>query len=320
MNYNILITSAGKRVELLMEFKKELKANCPNGKVYAADLNPAMAPACFMADGYFEVPRVTDPAYIDRLLEICGKYGIRLIIPTIDTELLILSENRGRFLSIGTKVIVSDPHFIKVCRDKRLTMQLFQKLSIKNPELRDKTAPIFPMFAKPYDGSLSSNIHVIRNQADLTQEILADPKLIFMELVDKNEYQEYTVDLYFDKYSHLKSIVPRLRIEVRAGEVNKARACKNYIVEFLRDRLTVLPEVRGCVCMQLFYRASDNDIIGIEINPRFGGGYPLSYYSGANFPGMLIKEYIHKKNIEYSDNWKDGTTMLRYDSQIITNS
>lgn len=317
MQHNILITSAGKRVELLLEFQRELKSRYQDGKVVAVDLNPKMAPACHLADEAFSVPRVTSEDYIESLYKICAENGVRLVIPTIDTELLILSKHSKRFSDAGIEIMVSDEEFIGVCRDKRRTISLFNELGIDNPKAIDKHNPAFPMFAKPYDGSLSTNIHVIRSKEDLTTEILNDPKLIFMELVDKKEYKEFTVDMYYDAEGFVKSVVPRERIEIRSGEVNKGAARKNYLVGYLKERMNHIPGVRGCICIQLFYRESDNDVKGIEINPRYGGGYPLSYYSGANFPAMMIDEYITGNRQEYSDTWQDNTVMLRYDSQVI---
>lgn len=151
----------------------------------------------------------------------------------------------------------------------------------------------------------------------MTDEILSDEKLIFMELVDKTKYSEFTVDMYYDKNGFVKSIIPRERLEIRAGEVNKGAARKNFLVEYLKDKMNHLPGVRGCICIQVFYNNSNNDVIGIEINPRFGGGYPLSYYAGGNFPQMMIEEYIEGKNIEFINDWRDNTIMLRYDSQVI---
>ncbi len=317
MQPNILITSAGKRVELLLEFRKELKAVFRDAKVLAVDLNPVMSPACRLADKSFPVHRVTSPEYIDELLNICTSNNVKLVIPTIDTELAILAANRDRFSEQGIEIMVSDSNFISLCRDKRKTMALFETLGIRNPQPRDKNAPEFPMFAKPYDGSLSTNIHVIRCKEDLTPEILADPKLIFMEYIDKKEYKEFTVDMYYGADGSVKCIVTRERIEIRSGEVNKGAARKNYLVGYLKERMGKMPGVRGCICIQLFYRESDNDVVGIEINPRYGGGYPLSYYSGANFPKFMIDEYILGKRIEYKDSWTDNTVMLRYDAQVI---
>lgn len=317
MRKNILITSAGKRVELLLEFQKEIKASKQNGSVLAVDLNPLMAPACHLADKTYTVPRVTSPEYIDVLLEICKINNVGIVIPTIDTELLILAKNRELFSRNGIEIMVSDPEFIAICRDKRLTIDLFDRLGIRNPAPRDKFNPTFPIFAKPYDGSLSTNIHILRNAEDLTEEILNDSKLMFMEYIDKNEYKEFTVDMYYGTDHRVKSIVPRERIEIRSGEVNKGASRKNYLVKYLKDRMDYIPGIRGCICIQLFYRDTDNDIVGIEINPRYGGGYPLSYYSGANFPKMMIDEYINGKQLEYSSDWQDNTVMLRYDSQVI---
>lgn len=317
MKKNILITSAGKRVELLLEFQRELKSRYPGGKVFTVDLNPAMAPACRLSDGAFAVPRVTSPEYIDCLLEICRENDVQVVIPTIDTELLVLSQNRQRFADHGIQIVVSDQEFIAICRDKRKTIELFERLGIRNPAPRDKHNPCFPMFAKPYDGSLSANIHVLRRKEDLTDEIVNDPKLIFMEFIDKSEYKEFTVDLYYGRDCRVKAIVPRERIEIRSGEVNKGAARKNHLMSYLKEKMAYVPGVRGCICAQLFYRERDADVVGIEINPRFGGGYPLSYYAGANFPALVIDEYIEGITVSYSDNWQADTVMLRYDSQVI---
>jgi carbamoyl-phosphate synthase large subunit len=184
MPHNILITSAGKRVELVQEFQRELKAFYPDAKVYTTDLNPMMAPAGHVSDGCFAVPRVTADGYLDELLKICIESNVRIVVPTIDTELLILANAKQRFAENGIILAVSAEEFISVCRDKRLTSELFASHAVKVPEPRDKYNPVFPMFAKPYDGSLSCNLHIINKPEDLTEEILNDPKLIFMELID----------------------------------------------------------------------------------------------------------------------------------------
>ena len=92
---------------------------------------------------------------------------------------------------------------------------------------------------------------------------------------------------------------------------------KNGIVSLLRQKMGALPGVRGCICLQLFYRESDGDVKGIEINPRFGGGFPLSYYAKANYAGYLIREYLLGEAVDYSEAWLDRTLMLRYDNDII---
>lgn len=314
---NILITSAGKRVVLVQIFQRTIKELGQEAKVYTADMKPEMAPACFVSDDYFKVPRCTAENYIAELLRICEENNIGVIIPTIDTELLVLTRHKELFEQQGIGVVISDSDFVRTCRDKRLTEDFFEKLGIPVPKLVDKNHPVFPMFAKPYDGSLSTNVHVIRNSEELTNEILNDSKLMFMEYVDKEEYMEYTVDIYYGKDHLVKCIVPRQRIEIRAGEINKGITRKNDIIGFLQKHMGELKGVRGCICIQLFYRASDHIIKGIEINPRFGGGYPLSYYAKANYAEYIIKEYLLGESIEYSDDWLDNTLMLRYDNDVI---
>ena len=142
------------------------------------------------------------------------------------------------------------------------------------------------------------------------------PKLMFMEYIDKKIYKEFTVDMYFGRDQTLKMLVPRERVEIRAGEINKGIARKNYLLHFLRERFQKIDGVAGCICVQLFYDETSNDVVGIEINPRFGGGYPLSYGAGANFPRAIIEEYFEGKALSYSENWYDNTLMRRYDAEV----
>jgi len=313
---NIIITSAGKRVALTRCFSETLSVLYPNAKVFTTDMNPKMAPAGYVSDKCFKVPRVTDAAYTLKLLEICIENEVEMIVPTIDTELLILATNREMFDKNGIDVIVSDLPFVTMCRDKRNTGDFFIKHHIRIPKPIDKNHPEFPLFAKPYDGSLSTDLHYIKTADELTAEIIDNPKLLFMEYIDKSRYKEYTVDMYYGRDNRLKELVPRERIEIRAGEINKGRTSKNYIVGFLKERLDFIRGCVGCICLQLFYNEKDHDIVGIEINPRFGGGYPQSYAAGANYPKFLIEEYFLDKELTYTDDWKDNLIMLRYDDAI----
>ncbi|OOF39303.1 carbamoyl phosphate synthase large subunit [Rodentibacter mrazii] len=314
---NILITSAGQRVSLVQAFKTELTKIVENGKVLAVDLNPILAPACHVADGYFQVPRVTDRNYIDMLLQICLENQIKLIVPTIDTELLILSENIDRFKNHGIAISVSDVEFVKKCRDKRLTHDLFTEYGIDIPKQFERDNLQFPLFAKPYNGSLSKGIFVAKSAVDLTEENLNNPELLFMQYISPEEYDEYTVDCYYDKNSQLKCVVPRQRIFVRAGEINKGVTRKNNIVRIFSEKLARLPGARGCLTVQVFFHKTEAQVLGIEINPRFGGGYPLSYLARANYPQWLMKEYLFNETIPVFGDWEDNLLMLRYDAEVL---
>ena len=316
MRHNILVTSAGKRVALVRAFRRALDRTFPEGKVLTTDMNPGMAPAGYASDGCFAVPRVTAPNYIATLLDICRRNDVGMIVPTIDTELLVLAETKHRFEAEGIAAIVSARPFVATCRDKRRTGDFFAAHGIRTPKPVDKHAPTFPLFAKPYDGSLSCNLHRITRAEELTEELLTDPKLIFMEYIDTNRYKEYTADLYYGRDHELKATVPRERIEIRAGEISKGRTEKGPLVDYLRTRLGRIEGCVGCICIQLFRDPATDDTVGIEINPRFGGGYPLALAAGADYPELLIREYFLGERIAYRDDWRDGMLMLRYDDAV----
>lgn len=314
---NILITSAGQRVSLVKAFQIELKNRNSNSKVFTVDLNPILAPACHISDGYFSVPRVTDENYIPQLLEICLANSIKLVIPTIDTELLVLSQHKQAFLEKGVMVVVSDSSFIEKCRDKRLTNDLFVECGIAIPKQYNKSKLEFPTFVKPYDGSLSKGIFLANSIEDIKDEHLANEKLMFMQYISPAEYDEFTVDCYFDRHSMLKCAVPRKRIFIRAGEISKGVTRKNNILSEFKKNLGSLKGAIGCLTIQVFCHKKSEEILAIEINPRFGGGYPLSYAAGANYPLWLIQEYIDNLEIDSFDDWKDNLLMLRYDDEVL---
>lgn len=317
MSSNILITSAGQRVSLVRAFQKEAKALLGDAKTLTVDMNPLLSPACRISDGFFQVKRVTDPSYIPELLEICRRESVKMIVPTIDTELQVLSAHADLFREQGIHVIVSSKTFVDSCRDKRLINEFFQAQGIDIPRAIDKNAPTFPLFIKPYDGSLSVDTFLVRSEAELTDYHRTNPKLMFMEYMDKQEYDEFTVDMYFGKDNAVKCIVPRLRILVRAGEINKGLTCKNQVVQELKGKLGKIEGAIGCLTTQVFYGRTNDRIVGIEINPRFGGGYPLSYLAGANFPGWLIREYLMNETVDYTDAWEADLLMLRYDDEVL---
>lgn len=314
---NILVTSAGQRVSLVKAFQKEIKQLNKNNKVYTVDLNPVLSPACQISDGYKTVKRVTDENYISELLEICKQWNINLLIPTIDTELLILAENKERFLAEGVIPVVSSLNFVQKCRDKRIMNDFFTQKNIDIPKNIDKKNPTFPLFIKPYDGSLSKDTFLINDISELTDYHFQNSKLMFMEYIDHNLNEEYTVDTYYDKNNELKCIVPRKRIFVRAGEINKGVTSKNEIVDYIKKKLSKIEGAVGCLTMQFFFNKQTKRIIGIEINPRFGGGYPLSYLAGANYPKYIIDEYVSGKEIQYFEDWEDRLLMLRYDDEVL---
>jgi len=269
-----------------------------------------------MADLAFAMPRVTAAGYMDHLLTLCEQHDVGLVIPTIDTDLLGLSQSVDRFADQGIQLVISNEALIQQCRDKRQTGSLFASLSIDTPRLLNRSQLTFPCFAKPYDGSRSIGAAKLSQPSDLTESMRDDSKLMFMEYIDKS-FDEYTVDAYFDRSGNLKCLVPRHRLEVRDGEISKGVTRNNHVYHYLKERLVKLTGARGCLTVQLFAQPDGQRYAALEINPRFGGGYPLSYAAGANYPGWLIDEYLLNRTVPFFDGWEPNLLMLRYDSQVL---
>lgn len=314
---NIMITSAGQRVSLVRFFQKELHSLFPGSKVFTADMRPQFSPACQVSDAFFEVPPVMHTAYPGLLLDLCLQYDIKMIIPTIDTELKVLAEHREMFEANGILLIISSPAWVDTCRDKRKTNHFFADRDIQTPAAIDKHNPTFPLFIKPCNGSLSADTYIIRNPHEITAYHMMNEHLLFMEYMDNALYDEYTVDMYYNKQGRLCCLVPRKRLLVRAGEISKGVTCKNRLMPYLSERLSHIEGARGCLTAQFFLHKTSNSIAGIEINARFGGGYPLSYHAGANYPRWLLQEYFLNMDIPVMNDWEDNLLMLRYDDEVI---
>lgn len=315
-NKNILILSAGRRVELVQDFKTEAARFSDGIKVFTTDLNPALSAACHVSDGAFSVPPISADHYIDSIFNLAREHGVGLVIPTIDTELQKLADARIRFEAAGIHIVISSPELITICRDKRFTAGLFGRHGIDAPEIYDRENLTFPCFAKPYDGSRSIGAKYIHSAEDLSYELLTDPKTMFCRYIDiANEFTEFTVDIYYDRSGRLKCAIPRERLEVRTGEVSKGATRRNSLYTQVLEKMAVLEGARGCITAQFFCK--DDTVYGIEINPRFGGGFPLTYAAGGNYPGWLMSEYLYGRDIPFFDRWEDNLIMLRYDAKVL---
>lgn len=315
---NVLVLSAGRRVELVQAFQNAGQRLQINSKVFATDMNPRLSAACHLADGSFKVSRVTAGDYIEELLRLCTENDVGLVVPTIDTELHLLAKKIDEFSKIGVNLIISSADLIEICRDKRESNKVFGELGIDCPKIYDLKNIVFPCFCKPYDGSCSIGAQVLHSSAMLTDELVHDEKNMFMELVDKS-YCEYTIDAYYDASSKLVCIVPRERIEVRGGEVSKGATRKNFVYEKMLPALSNLRGARGCVTVQVFANPETEEIKGLEINPRFGGGYPLADAAGAHYAEFLLREYFMGEKISFFEDWEDNLLMLRYDAKVVVN-
>lgn len=317
---HILVTSAGRRAALLQCFRADAADLNIELTILACDLNPEWSAACHLADRGFSVPPVTDPAYIDALIELCRTHHVSLVIPTIDPELLPLSRARQRFAEIGTTIAISGPATVEIARDKSATAAFFSKNGIRTPRSafpeRVLAAPQdwdWPLLVKANHGSASRGLAVVRSPEELSNAI-GDEAMIVQELL---QGREFTVNMFFDQNGQLRTAIPHERVQTRAGEVEKGITRRlPQLMEIARQIGRALPEPRGALCFQAMI-APDGNASVFEINARFGGGYPLAHQAGATFSSWLLEEQLGL-NCNAHDDWQDGVTMLRYDAAVFT--
>ena len=306
-------------MSLVSYFQKEAKRLLgKQAKVYTTDLYPEMSSACLTSDRGFKVGRFSDPDYMDVILDLCLKHEIKLIIPTIDTELKLLAQHREKFQAKGIHCIVSDEAFINVCRDKRTMNKFFVDKGFLVPESIDIDHPVYPVFIKPYNGSSSQDLFLVKDARMLAEYMKDKERFMHLEYLSPKDYKEYTIDLYYNETGFLKCIVPRVRIAVRGGETNKGiTQQQEFIINFVKEKLSVIEGARGCLTLQIFHGIENDRIYGIEINPRFGGGYPLSYLAKANYPAWIIEEYLKGKEIPFFEDWENNLLLLRHDHEML---
>lgn len=312
---NILFTCAGRRTYLLKYFKENMQ---DGDKIVATDMQLS-APALQVADVKLQVPAVYAEDYIDRTLEICREHDIKALICLNDLELPILAEQKTRFEELGVKVIVSSPHVIDIAFDKYKTAKWVEALGLNAPKtyihLVDAKAALvaedvhFPLFLKPRWGSGSIGLETVEDMEELDdvyhllfkkikKTILATASVgdNYIMIQEKLTGNEYGLDVMNDLDGNFVAVSVKQKLAMRAGETDKA--------------VTVnLPEVReigttighnlkhiGNLDVDIMQRAN-GDYCVLELNPRFGGGFPFSYEAGVNLPKAII-EWIKGNTID----------------------
>lgn len=311
----LLFTSVGRRVELMQEFKFAAETLGLNLRIYGADITKT-APALCFCDESIIVPRINDETYIPSLLKCCKENSIDALIPTIDTDLLILAKNKKKFLDIGTEVLVSQEDKIAICRDKRLTSSYFESVGLLAPMPVDDYKEYnsgFPAFIKPKDGSSSVFAYKVNNEQDLQSYASQVPDYIIQPFIDGTEY---TVDVFCDFEGKPIHITPRIRLAVRAGEVLKTKIVQDDII--IEEVKKMLSDYRPCgaITIQLIRQNETKKNFYIEINPRFGGGAPLTMKAGAN-SAIAVLRLLNGEKLEYEPKAaEDGAIYCRFDQSI----
>lgn len=318
---SILFSSAGRRVALINCFRNAAEQLGVDLAVVTVDMDPAWSPACQVADISYGVERCTSTTFVSQMLEICQKEEVDLIVPTIDTELMIYGKNRLLFLEAGTDIHLGEAEFVAVARDKEATASILKRGGIPVPEswsvneAKDFPRKLkFPLLLKPKGGSCSKGISIISSIEEFQVEIDDRDDYLVQEICSG---LEYTINCFYDRNGECVSCVPHFRKFVRDGEVCFAQTeripeFKNIAQKFSR----IFHGIRGCICFQGF-RGDDGAVQVFEINARFGGGYPICDRAGGTYARWILQDLMGQQP-DYHDDWKEGVRMLRYDEAVFT--
>ncbi|MGL4652175.1 ATP-grasp domain-containing protein [Cetobacterium sp.] len=315
INKNVFILSVGRRVELVKLFDRARKRLGIEGKIIGGDMD-LNAPAIQFVDKRVQLPKVLSEEYIDQIIAISKAENVDLIVPTIDTELLVIAKNKERIeKETGAKINISDFEFIDICRDKFKTQKFFEENKFLTPRLITEDiiknkAYSFPLFIKPLNGSSSINAFKINSERELDffKEYVPNP--IIQKCVIG---EEFTVDVFCDFDSNPVTIVPRKRLATRSGEISKGQIVKDHeIIEDVKKLLNIF-KAKGHITIQCI--KTSNGVKYIEINPRFGGGAPMSIVAGADSPENLYRLLLGEK-LSYNENYQENLLSLRYDEAI----
>ena len=316
---NILILSCGTRNKIVQYVKRELAGS---GRVIATDMS-ANAPALYEADNYYLVPRITEPGYMELILDICRKERVDGVFSLIDPELSLLAKHEEEFRALGATVIGSSYELCERTLDK---WQMFEWLLAhgyacaksyidKEKFFRDVKAGriSYPVFVKPVRGSASTAISKAEDRETVELLFSHSDDLLIQEYL---KGQEIGADCYIDMISgELISVFSKKKLAMRAGETDKGVSFKDPRLFGLVERFVKESGFRGQIDIDIFDCGGTYYIS--EVNPRFGGGYPHAYEAGVNHMKYIVRNLEGRANDPQIGCYEEGIVMMKYNEIMI---
>lgn len=312
---NILFTSVGRRTYLIEYFKEALNG-C--GEVHVAN-SDANSPTFLVADKCIVSPLIYDDNYISFLLEYCDTNKINAIISLFDIDLPILSKNKKLFEDNGINVIVSDENVLNICNDKYSTYKFLKGNGFNVPKTyldveEAKKYLKYPVILKPRWGMGSIGIYKADNNEELevfykklSREIFntylkyessADIKqsILIQEMIIG---QEYGLDIINDLHGNYQNTIVKKKIAMRSGETDCAQTVDN--VGLKNIGMNISRKIKHIANLDCDAFIDENgDVYILEMNARFGGGYPFSHLAGVNLPKAIVK-WLNKEEVSVDD-------------------
>jgi carbamoyl-phosphate synthase large subunit len=307
----VLVLSPGAKAGLVRHLAEAVARRAGTLVAWETDL---LSPAALHCSERVDGGPIEDATATERLLHWCSTRKIRLIVPTRHGDLPALASARERFSAAGIEIAVSSPACIGLCLDKSAAHRWLSGQGFPVPAqctVRDLAASLlregFPLVAKDPAGSGSRGLRICRAPSDM--DGLPDDWIVQSHAPGR----EFTVNVYVDRTGRSLCEIPHERLLVSEGEVVRGRTAKiPALVDLARRIAEALPGARGPLNIQAFWDAAASRATVIEINPRFGGGYPLAHRAGGRFTDWLLAEHCDARPLPRADDWEDGLGMVRF--------
>jgi carbamoyl-phosphate synthase large subunit len=303
----VLFTCAGQRVDIVSAFGRA------GATTVAVDVNP-LAPALYHADRYELVLRVDDPGYVPQLTELVSEHGIDLVVPLTDLDQLILAGARD---DLGAAVLLSPADVAERMGDKFLAHETFEALGIPSPpSWLPENLPAeldFPVLVKAREGFGSRHIYRAHDREELDFHLARTPVPSFVQALCRGE--EFSVDVFSDFEGRCLNAIPRTMIESKGGESIKGMTIKDWeLIEHGRRVAEALP-IWGPANIQCF-REPDGTLLVTDVNPRFGGAFPLPLAAGSRYPELALALANGERPEPAVGDFLEGVVMTRFFSDL----
>ncbi|MDD5170161.1 MAG: ATP-grasp domain-containing protein [Syntrophales bacterium] len=290
---NILVSCVGRQTMLVSAFRSALRMEVDEkSRLFTSDMNP-YASGLALGDDRFFAPPIGSQDYPNWIVDLCRVHKIDLIFTLHVPELLILEGIRDRLKDIGCQLIGIPHASIIVCLDKVETARFCLEHGLDHPRiwvreevLQEKELP-WPLIAKDRFGQGCRGQQILWCQKELENffhQKQSCKNFIFQEFI---EGQEYGIDVINDLKRNHRGILVRRKIAMRDGETDIAvtEEADSFLV--LGHVLSTTLKHQGLLDVDIICQGRKQFVI--DLNPRFGGGYPFSHIAGANVPAAYIR-------------------------------
>jgi carbamoyl-phosphate synthase large subunit len=304
----VLFTCAGQRVDIVSAFGRA------GATTVAADVDP-LAPALYHADAKVSVPRVDDPGYVAALARVVAEHDVRLVVPLTDLDQEIVSAARDALAP--ALVLAPPPDVCRTMGDKYLAHRFFEDHGIPSPRTwlpDDVPADArYPLLVKVREGFGSRHIYQANDEVQLAFHLASTP--VDSMVQERCLGEEFSVDVFCDLAGRCLNAIPRSMIQSKGGESIKGRSLRDPELIAHGARVAETIGIVGPANVQCF-REPDGTLPITDVNPRFGGAFPLPLAAGSRYPELALALARGEEPEPRLGHFRDGVVMTRFFSDL----